>query len=115
MLTALRLFLTETDEARHKNWMVVLEDIATGLRGLARVHITIEGANDPHVIPLLVIQFKGEASLARDIIKKLIAGNPSIHTDPSRRVANQIVINPVCLKPLDAKTVATKTMQLLSA
>lgn len=115
VLTALRLFTAETDDARHKNWMAILEDIAGNLESPSHHYVTIEGANDPRAIPLLVIQCQGRTSLASDIIKKLISGSPSIHTDPFRRAANQIIINPVCLHPVDTKVVAAKIKQLLSA
>jgi D-glucosaminate-6-phosphate ammonia-lyase len=115
VLSALRLFIAETDEVRHKYWMAILEDIASGLQGISDTLVTIEGANDPRVIPLLVIQCQGDAFLAGDIIKKLIAGSPSIHTDPFRRAANQIVINPICLKPVEAKTATAMIKKLLLA
>jgi seryl-tRNA(Sec) selenium transferase len=97
LLTALRLFVVEGDETRHSRWMSVLELIVSELRDIRDAHIFIEGAEDFGTIPTLVIGLHGEKGRADRIIKRLMAGTPSIHVDPAGRSVNKLVINPACI------------------
>ncbi len=97
LLTALRLFIAEGDAARHKKWLAIIDAIASELKGLDAAKAAIEGAKNVHEVPSLVITCLGPAGTADRVIKSLIAGTPSIHTDPLLRAENKIVINPVCI------------------
>lgn len=110
LLTALRLFIAEGDAARHKRWMSVLDAIATELQGLQNIAASIEGAKDVQTVPSLVITCHGPAGTANRVIQKLIAGIPSIHTDPFRRAENKIVINPICI-PSDSSATIGKALR----
>ncbi len=105
LLAALRLFIAESDSVRHSRWMSILVAIAAELKGDKSAAHHIEGVKDVGVVPLLVVAFEGSAGTADSIIKRLIAGKPSIHTDPFRRSENKIVINPLCIPPDSAATV----------
>lgn len=97
LLTALRLFVAEGDEARHSRWMSVLELIVSELRDIRDAHIFIEGAEDFGTVPTLVIGFHEEKGKADRIIKRLMTGTPSIHADTARRKQNKLVVNPACI------------------
>jgi L-seryl-tRNA(Ser) seleniumtransferase len=99
LLTALRLFIAEGDATRHTRWMAILNSITLAAKRVHKAEMTIEGANDILVVPLLVIACQDKTGTADRIIKKLIAGNPSIHADPCLRHQNKIVINPLCIRP----------------
>lgn len=105
LLTALRIFVAEGDLARHKKWMSVLKDIASELKGLETATASINSDADAHTVPSLIITCLGPAGTAAQIIKKLIAGKPSIHTDPFLREHNKIVVNPICISPNVAGTI----------
>lgn len=115
LLTALRLFIAEGDAARHKKWMSILEAILSELRGIKEADATIEGAKNERVVPSLVISCSGPAGTANRVIKKLIAGTPSIHTDPFWRAKNKIVVNPICIPPDCALTIGRALRKALSA
>jgi D-glucosaminate-6-phosphate ammonia-lyase len=99
LLTALRLFIAEGDTARHKRWMSILGAIAAELKGVKSITAFIEGAENVQAVPSLVITCRASAGTADSIIKQLITGTPSIHTDPFWRAENKIVINPLCIPP----------------
>jgi D-glucosaminate-6-phosphate ammonia-lyase len=105
LLTALRLFIAEGDAVRHKRWMSILEEIASEIKGLKSATASIEGEADPHVVPSLVITCNGPVGTADHVIKKLVAGKPSIQTDPFWRAENKIVINPICITPDQTGTI----------
>lgn len=97
LLAALKLFVAEGDAPRHRRWMLVLDGISSELKGLKPVTAMIEGKDQSGAVPLLVLTCLGPAGTAAHVIKKLIAGKPSVHTDPYRRAENKIVINPICI------------------
>ena len=97
LLTALRLFIAEGDTARHKRWKSTLDAIVAAAKGARQVTMAIEGGGDVGSVPSLVITCEGKPGTADRVIKKLIAGQPSIHTDPFWRSQNKIVISPLCI------------------
>lgn len=99
LLTALRLFVTEGDATRHKRWMLILRAIDEQLKGVKSVATFIENAENVLAVPSYVITCRGTTGTAARVIKKLIAGTPSIHTDPIWRAENKIVVNPICIPP----------------
>ncbi|MFT3672903.1 DegT/DnrJ/EryC1/StrS family aminotransferase [Aestuariivirga sp.] len=105
LLTALRLFIAEGDATRHARWMALLQDVARELKDAKAAAVSIEGADDTHGIPLLIVQCEGKPDRAARVLKQLIGGKPSIHADPFWRGQNRVVINPVCMAEADASTV----------
>lgn len=115
LLTALRLFIAEGDAARHKRWMSILESILSELKGIKGAVAVIDGAKNERVVPCLVMSCSGPAGTADRVIRKLIAGRPSIHADPYLRAENKIVVNPICIPPGSALTVGMALRKILSA
>lgn len=101
VLTALQLFVKESDRSRHARWLARLLPIAEGLRKQPHCRLDIEGEHDSSVVPQLVVALTKQQS-ARKVIANLIKGNPSIHVDPSQRDQGKLVINPVCFDEADA-------------
>ena len=110
LLTAVRLFITEGDAVRHKTWMSILGAIAAELKSVKSIGTFVENAENGHAVPSLVITCDGPAGTAARVIKKLIAGTPSIHTDPFWRAENKIVVNPICVPP-DKAAIVGKAMR----
>jgi hypothetical protein len=75
--------------------------------------VAIMNADDTSAVPLLIASVTGKPDAAAAAIKKLIAGKPAIHTDPSLRHENKIIVNPLCLRPEDAGTVAAALKRVL--
>ena len=44
----------------------------------------------------------------------MITGKPAVHTDPSLRHENKIVVNPLCIRAEDAKVVAAALKRALT-
>lgn len=97
LLTALRLFVAEGDASRHAHWLARLDAVLAAAKGITRAQLSIEGGKDVTVVPTLVVTCDGKPETADRVIKKLIAGEPAIHTDPVWRNHNKIVISPLCL------------------
>jgi D-glucosaminate-6-phosphate ammonia-lyase len=114
LLTALKLFVAEDDAVRHKSWMSTLEALAAELKGVKSIAALIENRENVHAVPSLVITCRGPAGRATSIIKTLIAGTPSIHTDPFWRAENKIVVNPICTPPDKAAIVGKALRSALS-
>lgn len=114
LLTALRLFIAEGDAARHTRWMAILNAVISSAKGMSKASAAIEGSGDMGAVPSLVISCHGKPDTADRIIKKLIAGNPSIHTDPFWRHQNRIVINPLCIRPDQTAAIGKALGKLLS-
>ena len=112
-LTALRLFVVEGDKSRHRRWLSLLESIAAALPVFKTAEIAIAHADDTSAVPLLVASLTGKPDAAAAAIKKLIAEKPAVHTDPSLRHENKIIVNPLCLRPEDATTVAAALKRVL--
>ncbi|MFO0992323.1 MAG: aminotransferase class V-fold PLP-dependent enzyme [Hyphomicrobiales bacterium] len=113
LLTALRLFVAEGDKARHQRWLSILETIAGSLPVFKSAEVVIMNADDTSAVPLLIASVTGKPDAAAAAIKKLIAGKPAIHTDPSLRHENKIIVNPLCLRPEDAGVVAAGLKRVL--
>jgi D-glucosaminate-6-phosphate ammonia-lyase len=114
LLMALKLFVSEGDEVRHKRWMSTLTAIETDLKDVKSIATFIENAENGLAVPSLVIQCHGPAGTAERMIKKLVAGTPSIHTDPFWRAENKIVFNPICIPPDKAAIVGKALKSALS-
>jgi D-glucosaminate-6-phosphate ammonia-lyase len=99
LLTALKLFVGEGDEARHGRWLALLGEVEQGLNGISAT-VTLVGAGDPHAVPVLELGL-GAGRSATDVALALQAGTPSVHLDPVRRAENVLTVNPVCIKPQD--------------
>jgi L-seryl-tRNA(Ser) seleniumtransferase len=115
LLTALRLFLAEGDAARHRRWMAVLNGVQVGLKDVPSASVDISGAADPRTVPMLVVTCQGKPGTADKVIKRLIAGTPSVHTDPALRRHNKIIINPMCLRLEEAEAVGRMLAGMISS
>jgi L-seryl-tRNA(Ser) seleniumtransferase len=112
LLTALRLFVAEGDKRRHRRWLERLKPIQRGLANHPKCEAVIEDMANTSAVPQLAITLKKGFS-ARKVIEALIAGRPSIHTDPARRDRNVIVIDPLCLSDEQGEAVLKRVLQAI--
>jgi D-glucosaminate-6-phosphate ammonia-lyase len=111
LLTALKIFITEGDKARHTKWLSILEDIERQTRKIG-AQMKIESALDIGSIPILslLIDKKRDATkLALQLQRRTIP----VHLDASRRSDNILMLNPVCLRPEDITVIAAALNDVL--
>ena len=102
LLTALRLFIAEGDAARHARWLADCETVVAALQGLS---VTLTGGDDIAAVPCVVIQPDPARLSARDLCLRLQTGDPVIVLDPAGRDQGLVTVNPMCLRPGEARTV----------
>lgn len=105
LLTALDLFVTEGDAARHGRWLAILHAILNGLGRAIAADLKLLGAGDTDAVPALEIGLKVPLD-AMSVALALQHQSPAIHLDPSQRHRNVLTVNPICLGPEDASAVA---------
>ena len=106
LMTALRLFVDEGDDARHARWLADCQTVAS--------MFTDAGIEDGPV-PTVAIHLDPSRHRATDICLALQHGTPAIAVDPALRDQNIIVVNPMCLKPGEAEIVGRQIVARLSA
>ncbi|MBY0508225.1 MAG: aminotransferase class V-fold PLP-dependent enzyme [Bryobacteraceae bacterium] len=99
LLVALRRFVSVDDDTRRAEWLMRLQTLAFGL---TRATPTIRDG----LVPKLVLDLR-ELN-AREIVRELQAGDPSVQVDPSEADEGRIVINPVCLAAADLDKLAAR-------
>jgi D-glucosaminate-6-phosphate ammonia-lyase len=110
LLTALRLFIAEGDAARHARWLADCATIAAAMNGIA-VNITCR--DDTGAVPVVELDLNARRVAATDLCLMLQRGDPAIAVDPASRERNIVRVNPMCLKPGEAKTVGRAIAKLL--
>ena len=113
VLTALRLFIAESDATRHRRWLERLAPIAKELSTSKNCYAKVEGEHDLGSVPLLVITVTRSGASARVAIAKLINGSPSIHVDPARRDQGKLVVNPLCFETAQAQLIAKRILSVI--
>ncbi len=114
LLTALRLFVEESDASRHHGWLQRLLPIENALRQLHHCSVEIEGEDNHNIVPQLVVTLQGSMISASEAVNKLINGDPSIHIDPSRRHLGKLVISPLCIDFGQAGVIADTLLAIIS-
>jgi D-glucosaminate-6-phosphate ammonia-lyase len=100
LLTALKLFQEEESEERHRHWLAICDEIADGIKGLtgATVSLVDRKYKGAPAVELVVNQDELGVS-ARDLVKRLQDGNPSVHANHARVREGIIVFGVSCMKP----------------
>jgi L-seryl-tRNA(Ser) seleniumtransferase len=109
LLTALKFFLEENVEERHRRWLALCQEVANGLKGVKGATVTLvdrkyKGA--PAVE--LAVDEQALGFSARDLIKRLQDGNPSVHANHARARDGLVVFGPTCMKPGDPAIVVQR-------
>lgn len=111
LLTALRLFIAEGDAARHARWLADCETVVAALQGLS---VTLTGGDDIAAVPCVVIQPDPARLSARDLCLRLQTGDPAIVLDPAGRDQGLVTVNPMCLRPGEARIVGDAIRRALA-
>jgi L-seryl-tRNA(Ser) seleniumtransferase len=110
LLTALRLFIAEGDVGRHARW---LKDCETVAACLGSELATVTGSNDVAAVPTVEVTPDPERISATALCLALQRGDPAIVLDPAARDRGVAIMNPMCLKPGEAKLVGDGIKRLL--
>jgi D-glucosaminate-6-phosphate ammonia-lyase len=116
LLTALKFFIEENSEERHKRLLALCQEVAGGLKGLKGAAVTLvdkkyKGA--PAVE--LAIDERALGFSARDLVKRLQDGNPSVHANHARVRDGLVVFGASCMKPGDPAIVVERVRAELGA
>ena len=109
LLTALKLFLREDSEGRDTASLAICRELAQGLDGLKGAAVAIVDRKDgrgPFVEVAVDANVLGVS--ARDLIKRLQDGDPSVHANHSRLRDGIVVFGATCLKPGQAAVVVRR-------
>jgi D-glucosaminate-6-phosphate ammonia-lyase len=105
LLTAIDLFVGEGDAARHKRWLADVAQVVDLIQGLAGVDVTLIGRETTDAVPMAQISLHPPAPDARTLVARLQSAQPAIHLDPTWRDRGQVLVNPICLRPGEARIV----------
>ena len=110
LLTALHLFISEGDAARHARWLKDCETIAATLDGFL---VTITGSNDIGAVPAVEITLDPERMSPTELCMRLLSGEPTVALDPALRDKGIVIVNPMCLRPGDAELAGQQIARVL--
>ena len=110
LLTALHLFISEGDAARHARWLKDCETIAATLDGFL---VTITGSNDIGAVPAVEITLDPERMSPTELCMRLLSGEPAVALDPALRDKGIVIVNPMCLRPGDAELAGQQIARVL--
>jgi L-seryl-tRNA(Ser) seleniumtransferase len=115
LLTALRLFVEESPEARRRRWLALMEALVAALAGTP--HVTVELTTDRRSTEIPMVQLTlGEQSpmSAAELLGRLRDGDPSIHANPSRAHEGVVLFGPMCLKEGEPELIGKRVRDLLT-
>jgi D-glucosaminate-6-phosphate ammonia-lyase len=116
LVTALRLFVAEGDEVRRARWQAVVDKLSGMLQGIAC--LTVETSMNPgRPVPMVQLELDetGAGMSAVELVKRLMAGEPSVHVSASGVYEGQFAMSPMCLRDGDLEAIAGRLRDLLGS
>ena len=109
LLTALKLFLADDAEERHQGRLAICHEIVDGLEGIKGATVTLVDRKDGRGPVVEFAMHANELGLsARDLVKRLQDGDPSVHANHSRVRDGIVVFGATCMKPGEAAVVVRR-------
>ncbi|MBM3545876.1 MAG: aminotransferase class V-fold PLP-dependent enzyme [Alphaproteobacteria bacterium] len=116
LLTALKFFLEENTEERHKRLLGLCQEVANGLKGVKGATVTLVDKKYKGAPAVELTVHEDELGFsARDLVKRLQDGNPSVHANHARVRDGMVVFGPTCMKPGDPAIVVERVRAELKA
>lgn len=115
LITALRLFVAEGDEARHARWSAEIRSLADALETLPNVRVT--AAIDPgRPVPGLRVEIDEAAAgiSGLELARRLIEGEPGIHCNTADVYEGALGFGPMCLREGDVEAIGKRMGELLA-
>ncbi len=114
LITALRLFVAEGDEARKAAWEATMAALANALGDLPHAQVTVV-INPGRPVPMVRLEVDEQAAgiTGVDLVRQLIAGDPSIHVNTSGVYEGTLGFGPMCLKEGDVEAISGRLHELI--
>ncbi len=114
LITALRRFVAEGDEARKAAWEATMNALAAALSELPHTQVTAV-INPGRPVPMVQLEVDEQAAgiTGVDLVRQLMAGDPSIHVNTSDVYEGTLVFGPMCLKEVDVEAISGRLYELL--
>ena len=114
LITALRLFVAEGDEARKAVWEATMAALANALGDLPHAQVRVV-VNPGRPVPMVRLEVDEQAAgiTGVDLVRQLIAGDPSIHVNTSGVYEGTLIFGPMCLKEGDVEAVSGRLHELI--
>jgi len=109
LMVALKRFVAEGDEARHRRWAQIVHALAEEIGTLPEAEITVDAHRTIPVLRLALSQ----PDKGIGLVKQLMDGEPGIHVSTSSVYDGVLVFNPVCLETEDLEPIAARLKELL--
>jgi L-seryl-tRNA(Ser) seleniumtransferase len=115
LLTALRIFLAEGDQARRRAWLATSEKLLAALAGTPNAEVAVVPDSYKPGMPGVRLRLdEGAAGITgAEFARKLLAGDPAIHADASRADEGVFVFAPISLLPDDPARIAKRVREIL--
>ncbi len=116
LITALRMFVEEGDEARFDRWKVVTVHLSKLLEGIPNLTVTAS-LNPGRPVPMIRAELDEDAAgmSALDLVQKLMSGDPSVHVGTSGVYEGSFSLSPLCLREGDPEAVSSRIRALLES
>ena len=115
LLTALKLFLEDNSDERHARWLSICEEIAEGLSGVQGATVALVDKKSARWPVVELAVHDGLGFSARDLVKRLQDGDPSVHANHARVRDGIVVFGPTCMKPGEAAIVIERVRAELAS
>ncbi len=115
LLTALEIFIGESDEARFSRWRNLTSNLKAALEGIPGTEVTELADFDGSPVPTveLHVDHVKLGMSAMDLVIKLQNGTPGIHANPSKVGSGTVVFGPMCLKEEEIETIGKSVKVIL--
>ncbi|MEE2709985.1 MAG: aminotransferase class V-fold PLP-dependent enzyme [Gemmatimonadota bacterium] len=116
LLTALKLFAEEPEEARYQRWQTFTDALVEAMSDIPGT--TVDSLSDPRKtdVPMarLMLDEESLGLSALDLVIRLQNGSPGIHANPSRSGEGIVLFGPACLKEGEPEIIGNVVRSLLS-
>ena len=114
LITALQRFVAEGDEVRRARWDATVAALMAALAGLPHAVAAVE-TNPGRPIPSVRLKLDEAAAgmTAMDLVRELMAGDPSVHVNAGGVYDGELGLNPTCLREGDVTAIARRLRECL--
>ena len=114
MIAALRLFVSEDDEARAARWEARIDALVEAVGCLPHTEVSaVVNPGRPVPTARLAIDEGALGITGVELVRELMAGDPSIHVNASQVYDGALLFNPMCLREGDVEAIARRLRELL--
>ena len=114
LITALRMFVEEGDQARAERWANSIRSLGAALEGLPNITVDMQ-INPGRPVPMLRLTLDEEKSgiTGVNLAKQLIKGDPCIQPGTGGMYEGEITFGPMCLRDGDVEAIGKRLSEIL--